>query len=73
MEHSDALIRASNLEWTIARFPMRLTNGPQTGHYRTGYLGKNVGMQLSRADGVDFVIQELAKGEFIKKAPVNSY
>ena len=73
VENSSALIRASNLDWTIARYPMHLTDGPHTGHYRTGYLGKNVSMQLSRADGADFVIQELSKGEFIKKAPVISY
>jgi putative NADH-flavin reductase len=73
VENSNALIRASNLDWTIARYPMRLTNGPHTGHYRTGYLGKNVSMQLSRADGADFVIRELSKGEFIRKAPVISY
>jgi putative NADH-flavin reductase len=73
VENCNALIRASNLDWTIARYPMRLTNGPHTGHYRTGYLGKNVSRQLSRSDGADFVIQELTKGEFIKKAPVISY
>jgi len=73
VENNNALIRSSNLDWTIARFPMRLTNGPHTGHYRTGYLGENVSMQLGRADGADFIVKELSKGEFIKKAPVISY
>jgi putative NADH-flavin reductase len=72
-EKSNQLIRTTDLAWTIARYPMRLTNGPRTGHYRTGYLGRNVSMQLSRADGADFVIQELTNGKFIKKAPVVSY
>ncbi len=40
VEHSNTLIRESDLDWTIARYSMKLTNGPQTGHYRTGYLGK---------------------------------
>lgn len=73
VENNNTLIRASNLDWTIARYPMQLTSGPQTGHYRTGYLGENVSMRLSRAGGADFIIKELAKGEFIKKAPVISY
>ena len=44
------VIRSSNLDWSIVRFP-RLTDGPHTGEYRVGYLGKGSGTQLSRADG----------------------
>ena len=54
------VIRSSNLDWTIVRFP-RLTDGPHTGKYRVGYLGKGSGTQLSRADGADFVLKELSR------------
>lgn len=67
-----AVLRGSNLDWTIVRFP-RLTNGPQTGKYRAGYVGKDSGSQLSRADGAEFVLRELAEGKFIRQMPVVSY
>lgn len=67
-----AVIQASDLDWTIVRYP-RLTNGPHLGKYRVGYVGKNSGSQLSRADGADFVIQELAHRAYIQQMPVVSY
>ena len=66
------VIRSTDLDWTIVRFP-RLNNGPHTGKYRVGYVGKNSGSQISRADGADFILLELEKGEYIHKAPVVSY
>ncbi len=67
-----AVLRASDLDWTIVRFP-RLTDGPHTGKYRVGYLGKNAGTQISRADGADFVLEELVAGQYIRQMPVVSY
>jgi len=66
------VIRATDLDWTIVRFPM-LTNGAHTGQYRVGYVGRNSGSQLSRADGADFVVKELAEAAYIRQAPVVSY
>ena len=66
------VIRSSDLEWTIVRFP-RLIDGPHTGEYRVGYIGKNSGSQISRADGADFILKELEKDEYIHKAPMASY
>lgn len=66
------LIMASDLAWTIVRYP-RLTDGPYTGQYRVGYVGQNSGMQISRADGADFVVKELTRGAYIRQAPVVSY
>jgi len=66
------VIQQSGLDWTIVRFP-RLTDGPHTGKYRVGYLGKDSGSQLSRCDGADFVLKELAEGKFGRKMPVASY
>lgn len=52
-------IMDSGLTWTIAR-PPRLTNGPHTGTYRTGY-GQNVpgGLSVSRADLADALLAAL--------------
>jgi len=75
LRDSDAnvnLIRSSNLDWTIVRFP-RLMNGAHTGQYRVGYIGKDSGVQLSRADAADFIVNALENGEYVHKAPVVSY
>jgi putative NADH-flavin reductase len=66
------VIRSSDLDWTIVRYP-RLLDSPHTGKYRVGYVGKDSGSQLSRADGADFILKELEKGEYIHKAPIVSY
>jgi len=66
------IIRNSGLDWTIVRFP-RLTDGPHTGTYRVGYLGKDSGSQLSRADGADFILRELEENKYLQKMPVISY
>ena len=66
------VIQASDLDWTIARFP-RLMDGARTGKYRVAYLGKDSGTQITRADGADFVLKELTEKKWLKKAPVVSY
>jgi putative NADH-flavin reductase len=66
------VIKASGLDWTIVRFP-RLLDGPRTGSYRVGYVGKDSGTQLSRADGADFILKELVEGNWLQKSPVVSY
>ena len=66
------LIQASDLDWTIARFP-RVMDGAHTGKYRVAYLGKDSGRQITRADGADFVLRELSANKWLRKAPVVSY
>lgn len=66
------VIKSSDLEWTIIRFP-RLMDGEHTGKYRVGYVGRDSSSQLSRADGADFVLKELTEKKWIKKLPVVSY
>jgi len=66
------VIRASGLDWTIVRYP-RLLDGAQTGKYRVGYIGKDSGSQLSRADGADFVVKELTECKYLRQMPVVSY
>jgi len=66
------VIQNSGLDWTIARFP-RLVDGAHTGRYRVGYVGKDSGSQISRADGAEFVLKELVDEKWVKKLPVASY
>jgi putative NADH-flavin reductase len=66
------VIQASTLDWTIVRFP-RVMDGTRTGKYRVAYIGKDSGTQISRADGVGFVLKELNGKKWLRKAPVVSY
>ncbi|MBI5951248.1 MAG: SDR family oxidoreductase [Chloroflexi bacterium] len=66
------IIKASDLDWTIARYP-RLIDGAHTRKYRVGYIGPDSGTQLSRADGADFVLKELTERMWLKKLPLISY
>lgn len=64
-----ARLKASGLEWTVVRGP-RLTNGPHTGRYRVGFVGKDSGVQISRADVADFMLKELQNPRFVHQMPV---
>jgi putative NADH-flavin reductase len=64
-------IQASDLDWTVVRFP-RLVDGELTGKYRAGFLGKDSGSQLSRADAADFILKELSEKKWLRKLPVVS-
>ncbi len=66
------VIQASGLDWTIARYP-RLVDGEHTRKYRVGYMGKDSGTQLSRADGADFLLKELTENQWLQKLPLVSY
>lgn len=69
-EAKEALVKASELDWTIVR-PPKLTNGPRTGRYRSGEqitTWKPLPL-LSRADVVDFILHELAHPRFVRRAP----
>jgi putative NADH-flavin reductase len=66
------VIQASDLDWTIVRFP-HLIDGAHTGKYRVAYIGKDSGTQISRADGANFVLKELIEKKWLGKAPVVSY
>jgi hypothetical protein len=66
------VIQESGLDWTIVRFP-RLVDGDRTGKYRVAYVGRDSGMQVSRADAADFVLKELVEKKWLGKLPVVSY
>lgn len=70
-EEQERLIMASGLDWTIVR-PGGLTDGPLTGSYRSG-LDKSIkATRVSRADVADFIVRELAEGQYIGAAPAVS-
>jgi putative NADH-flavin reductase len=65
-------LRRSSLDWTIV-YPVLLTNGPLTGAYRVGERLELHGMpKISRADVAHFILSEINKGAFIRKAAVLS-
>jgi hypothetical protein len=38
-----------------------------------GYIGRDSGIQIARADGADFVLRELTERRFVRQMPVASY
>ncbi len=66
------VIQASELDWTVIRFP-RLVDGEHTGRYRVGYVSNDSGTQISRADGADFILKELIEKNWLRKLPVVSF
>jgi len=71
-ENHVTLIKSSDLDWIVVRGP-RLTEGPRTGKYRVGYIGKDSGTQASRADIADFMLKQVGDNTYLRKLPVVSY
>jgi uncharacterized protein YbjT (DUF2867 family) len=67
-EEQERLIMASGIEWTIVR-PGGLTDGPQTGSYRSGLDKSITAARISRADVADFVLRQLTDERFVHQAP----
>ena len=65
-------IQASDLDWTVVRFP-RLMDGEPTRNYRVGYVSRESSTQFSRADGADFILRELIEKKWLRKLPLVSY
>ncbi|NTV46961.1 MAG: NAD(P)H-binding protein [Chlorobiales bacterium] len=72
-DREEALIRESNVNWTIVR-PCMLTNGNLTGNYHafTDLTGVTAG-SISRKDVADFLLKQLASDEYLKQTPLLSY
>lgn len=73
-EVQEKLIRESPLNWVIVR-PARLTNGPHTGEYRSGFAAgaKSIQAKISRADVADFMLRQLTSNDYLRKTPGISY
>ena len=63
------VFRRSGLDWTAVRAP-RLTNGPRTGQYQTGYFSMGPGHSVSRADVADLMLDLAASDRFAGEAPM---
>ncbi len=50
-----------------------LNEGEKKGEYRVGYVGKDSGTKLSRADVADFMLKQIADDTYLHQAPVVSY
>jgi putative NADH-flavin reductase len=67
-EQMEALMRASDTDWTIVRAPV-LTNGPHTGRYRTGTgLPLSFTAKVSRADLAEFMLSELHDNAYVRRS-----
>jgi putative NADH-flavin reductase len=66
------VIQASDLDWTVARYP-RLRDGKPVGRYRFGYVGRDSSTQLFRSDAAAAVLKELSEKKWLRKLPVVSY
>jgi putative NADH-flavin reductase len=66
------VIKESDLEWVIVRAPV-LNEGEKKGEYRVGYVGKESGTRLSRADLADFMLKQTTDDTYLRQAPVVSY
>jgi putative NADH-flavin reductase len=73
-ERQEALVRNSNLDWTIVR-PSAFTNGPRTGRYRHNFpsTDRNITLQISRADVADFILKQLSDQSSLHQASSLSY
>lgn len=67
--HAAVLRAAPDVGWTLVRAP-RLTNGPKTGRYRTGYLKLGPTHHVARADVADFMLHLATRGGFEHEAPM---
>lgn len=66
------VIKDSDLDWVIVRAPV-LNEGEKKGEYRIGYVGKESGTRLSRADVADFMLKQTMDDTYLRHAPVVSY
>ena len=73
-ERQEALVRNSNLDWTLIR-PGALTDGPLTGEYRHSFPSsdRRISLQISRADVADFILKQLADQSSLQRATSLSY
>lgn len=67
ISHAEA-IRATTLDWTIARGPM-LTDDPAKGSYVVGDVGTVTGIKLTRDDLAGFMLKEFTEKKYVRQMP----
>ena len=65
------IVRTSGLDWTVVRVPM-LTDDPAKGDLKTAYVGKGMGLRITRSDMAAFMLSQLEDDSFIGQAPAIS-
>ena len=72
-EAQEALVRDSDLDWTIIR-PAAYTDGPQTQTYQHGNeLSKGLKLKISRSDVASFILKGLDKNFYLHQEPCITY
>lgn len=73
-ERQEALVRNSQLDWTIIR-PSAFIDGPRTGHYRDSFpsTDRNISLKIARADVADFILKQLSDSSSLHQTPSLSY
>lgn len=71
MRQTVQIIRQSDQKWTIVRVP-RLTDSPKTGQVRADWVGKDVGMQITRPDMANFMLKQVTDETYLRQAPAIS-
>jgi len=67
-----AVIRESNLDWTILRLSL-LNDNQKSGKVRAGFLGRGeVGTWISRSEAADFMLKQTRDKRFFGQAPAIS-
>jgi putative NADH-flavin reductase len=66
------LIEESGLAWTIVRGPIVFTDGPRTGRYHAGPIGRDSSFRISRADLAEFMLAAATNGRFVQMKPLVS-
>jgi uncharacterized protein YbjT (DUF2867 family) len=65
------VVRSSDRAWTIIRVP-KLTDEPRQGRMIVGYVGRDMGVTLSRADLAAFLLKQIGDDTYLHKAPMIS-
>lgn len=63
------MVRKSGLDYVVVRAP-RLYDGPHTGNYKAGYVGKESGTKLSRANLAEFMLQQVTDKRWLCDMPI---
>jgi putative NADH-flavin reductase len=71
MVRTVAIVRASDLDWTVVRVPM-LTDAPASGDVKIGMVGKGTGPRIGRADLARFVLEEAEARQHVRRSPMIS-
>ncbi len=66
------ILKDSDRQWVIVRGP-RLTEEPEKGNYRVGWVGVNASTSIGRADLADFILKQVEDNTYIYAMPFVSY